>query len=168
MSRLKLFLLILIIAALGIVFVQNREPIALKVLCPDSTQACVYQTPSLPLAVWIGLFTLGGTIASLLGQTLNRYRYGGTTKQKYSTEDGTDNSQSWSKKSDVTTSKIRDRDTSIYSPGYEKPQEPQSVEKSGSTYSYKYKDKKGSNNSSPKISRESEINLNKDEDEDWI
>lgn len=167
MTRLKLFLLILIIAALGIVFIQNREPIALKMLCPDNAQSCVYQTPSLPLAVWIGLFTLGGAIVSMLGQALNRYRYGGRAKQKYAAENGAGRSQPWSKKSDVAT-RIEDRDSTIYSNDYEKPQEPQSVERSGSTYSYKYKDKKGENSKASKISRESEIDLNKDDDEDWI
>ena len=168
MSRLKLFLLILIVAALGIVFFQNREPIALKMLCPDNTQsACVYQTPSLPLAIWIGLFTLGGAIAGLLGQTLNRYRYGGIAKVKYAANGSADE-----RPKDFTTTKIQDRNTTVYSAAdYEKPQEPESVERSGSTYSYKYKDKKGENNhnNSPKISRDSDIDLNKDDDdEEWI
>lgn len=176
MSRLKSLLLILIIVALGIVFVQNREPLALKMLCPDSNQSCFYQTPTLPLAVWILLFTLGGMITSLLGQALNRYRYSGSTKRKYiATNDIEERRQSWSTRDSIdrsdSYSTIQDGDstsTTHSKISYEKPQEPQSVERSGSTYSYKYKDKKGENNSVSTTSTESDINLNKDDEEDWI
>ena len=181
MSRLKLLLLVLIIAALGIVFIQNREPLALKILCPDITQSCRYQTPSLPLAVWIFLFALGGIITSLLGQMLNRYRYSGSTKRKYvATNDAEDQRQSWSRRDSMdrvdsyqtdSYSTTQNEDNTSYSKiSYEKPQEPESIERSGSTYSYKYKDKKGENNGVSKTSADSasDINLNKDDDEDWI
>ena len=174
MSRLKLFLLVLIVAALGIVFVQNREPLVLKLLCPDRTQVCLYRTPQLPLAVWIAVFTLGGVVTSLLVQLLDRYRYSGTAKRKYVDNDlksdrpygyDDDRPKQHSRKGDG------DQDTTIYttSADYEKPQEPQSVERSGSTYSYKYKDKQEDNNNVQKTPVESDINLNKDDnDEDWI
>ncbi|MEO0849750.1 MAG: hypothetical protein AAFY50_25610, partial [Cyanobacteria bacterium J06648_1] len=73
MSRLKILLLALIIAALGIIFVQNRDPIALKLLCADSSQACLYQTPTLPLSVWIALATVTGAITNLFVQSLTLY-----------------------------------------------------------------------------------------------
>ena len=176
MSRLKSLLLVLIIVALGIVFIQNRQPLALKMLCPDSNQSCFYQTPTLPLAVWIFLFTLGGMITSLLGQMFNRYRYSGSIQRKYvATNDTEDRRQNWSRTDSIdrpdSYSTIQDGDstsTTYGKIGYEKPQEPQSVERSGSTYSYKYKDKKGENNSVSTTSTESDINLNKDDDEDWI
>ncbi len=177
MSRLKLILLVSIVAALGIVFFQNREPLALKILCPDRTQACVYQTPPLPLAVWIGLFTLAGTITSLLWQILDRYRYSGSVKRKYTTDNFEASRQDWSRQDEpeaerdkYSNSSEKIQDTTIYSPtSYEKPQEPQSVERSGSTYSYTYKDKQD-DNSNQKPSIESDINLDKDDDddEDWI
>ena len=180
MSRLKLFLFVLIIVILGVVFIQNREPLALKILCPD-TQSCVYQTPQLPLAVWIGLFTLGGMITSMLGQVLNRYRYSGSGKRRYTSGDLEAESRGWSSRERNEPQDdyyrddrpIRDSNTSVYVPtGYEKPQEAEKVERSGSTYSYKYKDKKGDANNIGKTSIESEtksdINLDKDDDEDWI
>lgn len=179
MSRLKLLLLVLIIAVLGIVFVQNREPLALKMLCPDRTQSCIYQTPALPLAVWIALFTIGGMITSLLLQLLDRYRYSGSAKRKYATEDlqsdrpyGYENDDQGDRQDRYSTAanNIKEDTTTYTTNSYEKPQEPQSVEVSGSTYSYKYRDKKD-DDSTQKTSLESNIDLDKDDkddDEEWI
>lgn len=172
MSRLKLFLLILIVAVLGIVFVQNQEPLVLKLLCPDRTQSCLYRTPQLPLAVWIAVFTIGGVVTSLLLQLLDRYQYSGAAKGKYVDNDLKGDRDYGYEDRPKQYSRKRDReDTTVYttSTGYEKPQEPQSVEKSGSTYSYKYKDKQEDNNNVRKTPIESDINLDKDDDdEDWI
>ena len=184
MSRLKLVLLVIIIAILAIVFVQNREPIALKLLCPDSTQTCLYLTPRLPLAFWMGIFVLGGFISSLLGQVLNHYRYGRSMKSRLE-----DNESKWAAKSNnpsrTTQSTANTKNSAIedkYKPSsYEVPQKPESVERSGSTYSYKYRDARDkpqdttpssnsydrSTKSSSSTSVDSEINLDKD-DEDWI
>ncbi|MCC0179120.1 hypothetical protein I4641_19315 [Waterburya agarophytonicola K14] len=193
MSRLKLVLLALIVAILGIVLVQNREPIALKLLCPDTNQSCLYQTPALPLAVWMGVFAIAGLVSSLLGQVLNRYRYSGAGRQKSNPNpnhnDFDRDRNQWSpindKSDKYTTSTSRIEDSTIEdkysSSSYEIPQTPESIERSGSNYSYKYRDAKDksdtapslrnssseSTNNSSKKSIDSDINLNKD-DEDWI
>lgn len=181
MSRLKLVLLVAIVILLAIVFIQNREPIALKLLCPDSTQTCLYLTPSLPLAVWMGVFALGGFISSLLGQVLSRYQYANPRKYQSSSNDfeGEKTSNRVAKsKIDPDNSAIADK---YRSSSYEVPQKPESVERSGSTYSYKYRDARDepqdttpsyksnnqSTNSSTNTSMDSEIDLSKD-DEDWI
>lgn len=186
MSRLKLVLLAAIVVILGIIFVQNREPLALKLLCPDSTQACLYQTPRMPLAIWMGIFALGGFISSLLGQILNRYRYSGT--KRYSTGN-LDPETQWSTNSSNSsrggTSTKNTEDSAIAdkykSSSYEAPQKPESVERSGSTYSYRYRDARDkpqdsskssssydrSSTSSSNTSIDSDIDLSKD-DEDWI
>ncbi|MGL5795421.1 MAG: hypothetical protein ACRC06_13670 [Waterburya sp.] len=158
MNRLKLLFLLLIIGALIIVFVQNQEPITLKLLCPDinASQACLYQTRQFPLAMWIGLFTLAGILTNLLGQVFSRYGYASSAKQKYtpaSSSRYTDNDlypdqQNWIDE-DRDRSKYSTNSTPIQnspvvdkfdkSTSYEKPQEPQNVERSGSTYSYTYR-----------------------------
>jgi hypothetical protein len=217
MNRLKLLLLLLIIAALAIVFVQNQEPITLKLLCPDTTQACLYQTRQFPLAVWIGLFTLGGLLTNLLGQVFSRYGYASSSKPKYTTaskprytnNDLYPEQQNWvdedreqkfqkveRNQRNYSTDSTQIQDSPILdgfnkSNSYEKPQEPQNVERSGSTYSYKYRtvterspkvgfasspnlDAEPSPNikdSTAKTSNESvrESNINSQEDdEDWI
>jgi hypothetical protein len=68
MNRFKLLLLVLILAVLSVLFVQNQELLSLKFFCADVSQYCVYQTPQLPLAAWIGLFILAGLFTSLVGQ----------------------------------------------------------------------------------------------------
>ncbi|MGL6337810.1 MAG: hypothetical protein ACRC80_01565 [Waterburya sp.] len=211
MNRLKLLFLLLIIAALIIVFVQNQEPITLKLLCPDinASQGCLYQTRQFPLAVWIGLFTLAGILTSLLGQVFSRYGYTSSAKQKYtpaSSSRYTDNDvypdrQNWIDE-DRDQSKYSTNSTPIQnspvvdkfdkSTSYEKPQKPQNVERSGSTYSYTYRtaderlspradfasspnlDKEPPSDvkdSTPKTSNESLRQSNIDaqeDDEDWI
>lgn len=186
MSRLKLILLVIIIAILGIVFVQNREPMALKLLCPDSAEFCLYQTPDLPLAIWMALFIVGGVITSLLTQVFNRYRYGSARTRPNSVDFAEDRNK-WSTKASkqdrysnspetIEDSKIQDK---YRSGNYEAPQKPESVERSGSTYSYKYRDAKNESDN-PQLKREnngnrtsleseinSKVNLDKD-DEDWI
>lgn len=201
MSRLKLIVLVLIITLLGMVFIQNRELLELKLLCPERTQSCWYQTRQLPLAIWMGLFALGGVIISLLGQILNRYRYSGLTKVREVREESfpRDNNKKWFARNHSTdddyvdsTSQINDSviREQYSSSSYEIPQEPQRVERSGSTYSYKYREAKdkpdnidSSSNSysEPKdrfprqdtkieSDNQSRINLDKDQgdDEDWI
>ncbi len=156
MNRLKFLLLLLIVAALIIVFIQNQEPITLKLLCPDTTQACLYQTRQFPLAVWIGLFTLAGTLTNLLGQVFSRYGYASSGKQKstsaskqrYTNSDLYPDRQNWvdedrdRRKYSTNSTQIQDSpvvDQFDKSTSYERPQEPQNVERSGSTYSYTYR-----------------------------
>jgi hypothetical protein len=183
MSRLKLFLLLLIIGVLAIVFIQNREPIALKLLCADSsTQACLYQTPPLPLAAWIGLFTLGGIVTNLLGQTFSRYSYSGSVKPKYAIDDKYPDKKNWvdtgkeSKPGKYSGASIPREDSSVQdnlksSSSFESLQEPQSVERSGSNYSYKYRPADKSQNNKNTIKNNS-IDLEKEapdqDNEDWI
>lgn len=174
MSRLKLFLSILIIAALGIVFVQNREPIALKFLCPDDTLSCVYQTPPLPLAIWIGSFTLNGIIISLIGQVLNRYSYSSSGRKKPITDEELyPSDRRWKSEpaTPIEDATIRDKFSDVAS--YEVKQEPQNIERSGSTYSYKYreagdlsKDRHDKVREKP-VESENNSQIEKD-DEDWI
>ena len=174
MNRFKLFLLILIIAALGIVFVQNREPVALKFLCPDETLSCLYQTPALPLAVWIGLFTLNGAIISLIGQAVNRYGYSNSGRKKpIVDEELYPSDRNWKRESSTQIEDpiIRDKFSDVKS--YEVKQEPQNVERSGSTYSYKYRESgdrpQDLQNNSRKTPSEPKNNSQIEEnDEDWI
>ncbi|MGL4883334.1 MAG: hypothetical protein ACRC8K_20080 [Waterburya sp.] len=211
MNRLKLLFLLLIIAALIIVFVQNQEPITLKLLCPDinASQACLYQTRQFPLAVWIGLFTLAGILTSLLGQVFSRYGYATSSAKQKSTpasssrytdndvypdrqnwiDEDRDQSQYSTNSTPIQNSPVVDKFDQ--STSYEKPQKPQNVERSGSTYSYTYRtaDERSRNvglasspnldkeppsdvkDSTPKTSnkplRESNIDAQED-DEDWI
>ena len=179
MSRIKILLLILIVAILSIVFVQNREPIALQLLCGDRSQTCLYQTPQLPLAAWMALATLTGAVANLLVQTLNRYGYKDSSRKRpvldedlYSNSD-----RAWENKSSReryakadTTSTAQDLDKT-----FETKQEPQNVEHSGSTYSYKYReagDRDRKIQDSPKynsVESNPPQNGNRDsEEEDWI
>ena len=181
MSRLKLIFLVFIIAILGIVFVQNREPLALKLLCADRAESCLYQTRDLPLAIWMSLFILGGILTSLLSHVFNRYRYASYGRPRSNNGDFESDNQ-WSARNDgsdrysrssneVRDSDVRDRYTSS---SYEIPQKPESVERSGTTYSYKYRDAKEDSNGLPKDNKtaiDSEIDSNIDrnkEDEDWI
>ncbi|BAZ45381.1 hypothetical protein NIES4102_24030 [Chondrocystis sp. NIES-4102] len=197
MSRLKLLLLLLIIAALAIVFVQNQAPITLKFLCPDPTAtSCLYKTPQLPLAVWLGIFTLAGMLTNLLSSLFSSY--GNSAKQKYSPAarqqyiENDPYAQNWIDEA-RQTSTYSTRSTSNQTIGitdkyeqatsYERPQQPQNIERSGSNYSYKYR-AATERSSNPDIKpsadiqdtpptppkefvRESKIDLDKDE-EDWI
>lgn len=178
MSRIKILLLVLIIAVLSVVFVQNREPIALQLLCGDRSQTCLYRTPPLPLAAWMALATLTGAIANLLVQSLNRYGYKNSNRKRpvldkdlYSKSDKgwkTDSRDKYTK-ADIADSLPNDSSTS-----FEARQEPQNVEHSGSTYSYKYREAGDRNRQvdNPKNgSIESEIRQNSNQDsdeEDWI
>ena len=146
MSRLKIFLSILIIAVLSIVFIQNREPTTLRFLCGYGSSYCLFRSTELPLALWIALFTLNGIAINLLGQALNRYSYSGSKRQKYPANDELySNETKW--RDDATPSsnytKLEDstiKDKFRDATSYEVRQEPQNVERSGSTYSYKYKE----------------------------
>ncbi len=189
MSRIKIILLILIIAVLAIVFVQNREPISLKFLCGYEASFCPKSIP-LPLAVWIGLFTLMGAIANLLVQTLNNYGYQDSGKQKLPLDDdlypsNRNRQRKTSRKHQSSTSTIDLQDSLVRDKfpdenSYEIKQEPQNVERSGSTYSYKYREAGDRPNNyqerTKKTSTESEINSSEinsnitpeQDDEDWI
>ena len=173
MNRLKLFLLILIIAALSIVFVQNREPIALKFLCPDDTLSCLYQTPDLPLAIWIGLFVLNGAIVSLIGQALNRYSYSTSGRKKPITDEELyPSDRNWKREPSTQFEEPIIRDKFSDATNYEVKQEPQNVERSGSTYSYKYREAGDRPQDLPNP-RETQSKSNNNsqiegDDEDWI
>lgn len=180
MSRIKILLLVLILAVLGIVFIQNQQPISLKLLCADRDRSCLYQTPSLPLAVWIALATLTGAIANLLIQTLDRFGYNNSRrKSPILDEDLYSNStnrqdvgdrQSNSSGRYSTTTNLNDSARDNVS-SYEIKQEPQNVERSGSTYSYKYREAGQGDPNNNKNSVDPKINSNNNsesEDEDWI
>lgn len=83
-NRLKIFLTLLIVLSLSLLFWQNQESLALKLLCPDVNQSCLYQTPQLPLSLWMAIFILAGMITSLIWQSLNYLSTKGANKPKSS------------------------------------------------------------------------------------
>lgn len=183
MSRIKIILLILIIAALGIVFIQNREPIALRLLCADNTQSCLYRrTPQLPLALWIGLFTLLGAIVNLLVQMLNNSGYLSSRRPRATVDDDfysePGNRQNKSRRDKYPVAETDSEDFTVQdkfskTKNYEVKQEPQNIERSGSTYSYKYREAgdRSPNNQdrSSTAPIDSKNNTNQEQDdEDWI
>ena len=181
MSRIKILLLLLIIAVLSVVFIQNRQLIALKILCGDTNQTCLYQTPSLPLSVWIAIATFTGAIVNLLVRALNRYGYSDSSRKKVVSNDdlypedkgwknNTDDRSKYSKPSQLEDS-VRDKvaDTKVY----ETRQEPQNVERSGSTYSYKYREagdrpKQDSFKNNSSQSKTDYNTTTESDEEDWI
>ena len=73
LNRFKLLVFAIILTVLAILFFQNREPLSLKFLCSDATsEYCLYQTPSISLAVWMAIFIVAGIFSSLIWQLLNR------------------------------------------------------------------------------------------------
>jgi hypothetical protein len=73
-NRFKLLLVLITLSILGILFLQNQEPVSLRLLCGDpTTQYCWYQTPTQPLAVWMALFLSIGIVASLIWQALQHF-----------------------------------------------------------------------------------------------
>ena len=186
MSWIKILLLLLVLAVLSVVLIQNRElfqlSIALKILCSDASQACLYQTSERPLPIWIAIATLTGTIINLLVRALNRYGYSNVSRKKAILNDDLyPEDQGWknqsgdrskyntaAKSQDLTKDKITD--TKVY----EANQEPQNVERSGSTYSYKYREANERQNQSNSIkdnlgkSKSDRDVTKKSEDEDWI
>ena len=84
-NRLKTFLILLVLAFLSVLLWQNQELLSLKLLCPDVNQSCLYQTPPLPLAIWMLAFTLAGVVTSLIWQLLNYLSAKGSNKSKSST-----------------------------------------------------------------------------------
>lgn len=82
MNRFKLVCLLIILSLVAVLLGQNRELLSLRLFCPDVTsQSCLYRTPALPLAAWIGLFAIAGIISSLLWQFLNQLA---TPSKRYS------------------------------------------------------------------------------------
>ena len=179
MSRIKIFLLILIIAVLSIVFIQNREPTTLRFLCGYGSSYCLFRSTELPLALWIALFTINGIAINLLGQVLNRYSYSGSRRPKHVPDDelysdranwreDAATATNYSKSEEIVQEKFRDATS------YEVRQEPQNVERSGSTYSYKYKEADRTKSDRDDF-RKTPIDLDKsstkskeEDDEDWI
>ncbi len=72
LNRFKLLVFAIILALLTILFIQNTEPLSLKFLCSNTTsEYCLYQTPSMPLAVWMAVFIVAGIFSSLVWQLFN-------------------------------------------------------------------------------------------------
>lgn len=109
-NRFKLLLLLVILAVLGILFIQNQQSLSLKLLCPDINNSCWYQTPQLPLSVWMGLFILAGIVTSLLWQILNRFSYSSTKKRSYSSDVLYDNGADILNKTSKTNSRYNPAD----------------------------------------------------------
>ena len=74
-------------------FIQNQQPLSLQLLCPDANQFCLYQTRSLPLAAWMGLFIFAGMITSFIWQLLNRFASPVTRPKNYVRTDNLDLAQ---------------------------------------------------------------------------
>lgn len=187
MSRLKILILVLIIGALAIVFIQNQEPIALKLLCNQlDSQYCLLQTAKLPLSIWISLFVIGGMVTNLISQVFSRYSYTNIRNTRYSESQKSNENRNkkWvggnsepNSHSDMSANTIKDDSAKAKNRttnSYEASQKPQEVERSGSNYSYKYRstDKVGDSQTKTK---NTSIDLDKDadiasesEDEDWI
>ena len=73
LNRFKLLVFAIILAVLAILFFQNRESLSLKFLCSDTTsEYCLYQTPSISLAIWMAIFIVAGIVSSLIWQLLSR------------------------------------------------------------------------------------------------
>lgn len=185
-NRFKLVLLLLIVLGLGILFIQNQQPLSLQLLCPDANQFCLYQTRSLPLAAWMGLFIFVGMITSFIWQLLNRFASPVTRPKNYVRTDNLDLAQPPTNRQ---RTRIQDWDNEpedfvptnpSMSSEYEVHREPESITRSGSTYSYKFKEKNDTTQD-PKnaetsargefdenISNENiDLTKNKD-DEEWI
>ena len=73
----KLLVLVLVASSVVLLWLQNQQPISLKMFG-------FYQTPSLGLAVWILFFSFLGIITSLLLQGL--LSFGSNNKQKVNTK----------------------------------------------------------------------------------
>lgn len=183
MNRFKLFLVLIVLGVVGILLGQNRQLISLKLFCPDVTsQSCLYRTPELPLAAWIGAFAIAGILSSLLLLFLNQL---GTPREK------TDRNRSVAPKE----TKVRERPAESTRPqNIAKPRttsdweetvsenwesdspktavkekidlkkaddpllrEPQDIKRSGSTYSYKFRESNREKTKSPRDREEKKI-----------
>ncbi|MGV2828286.1 hypothetical protein [Myxosarcina sp. GI1(2024)] len=170
MNRFKLLLLLLLAIAFGVLWLQNRQPLSLKLLCPDTATSCWYRTPSLPLALWIALFVLGGVLSSLIWQSLNSFAYASRRKSGYtpaefpeepSTGEGNFTTPS------TFASSTEAENTATTSSSYEVEREPETIRRSGSTYSYKFKDKAKRDRTDESVAGEPD-NQKHEDDEDWI
>ncbi len=87
LNRSKLVVFAIILAVLTILFFQNREPLSLKFLCSDTTsEYCLWQTPSISLAVWMAIFMVAGIFSSLIWQLLNGAVTSPKSDRKYSSQ----------------------------------------------------------------------------------
>ena len=83
MNRFKLVVLLIFSGVIGILFVQNKQLLTLKLFCPEPTsEACFLLSPELSLATWMGLFAIAGILSSLFGQLLNQAILANTTVNK--------------------------------------------------------------------------------------
>jgi hypothetical protein len=104
MLRIKLSIAVLFLAGIILFYAQNREVVSLKLLCSDLNNSCFYQTPPLPVAAWILLFALAGTITSLLLQVFNAISQ--PSRKKVATDNYySDRSQSYTPSNSTSYSK---------------------------------------------------------------
>jgi hypothetical protein len=93
MNRLKLVSILIVLIVVGILLGQNRELLSLKFFCPDlSSDSCLYRTPTLPLAAWMGIFAIAGIVSSSIWQSLNYVATPTQTTQKSTRPRYSDNS----------------------------------------------------------------------------
>ena len=110
-NKFKLLLVTILLAILGILFFQNQEPIALKVLCADtSSQYCWYQTSTQPLAVWMSLFLILGLMSSLIWQVLQSLGSSEST-ENYDNKSFTSQRKSYSQRVPKSSSSKTSRST---------------------------------------------------------
>jgi hypothetical protein len=92
MNRLKLVSILIVLIVVGILLGQNRELLSLKFFCPDlASDSCLYHTPTLPLAAWMGIFAIAGIFSSLIWQSLNHVATPTQATQKSTRPRYTDN-----------------------------------------------------------------------------
>lgn len=168
MNRFKLLLLLLLAIAFGVLCFQNRQPLSLKLLCPDTASSCWYRTPSLPLALWIAAFVLAGVISSLIWQSLNSFAYASRRKSRDSadfSEESSSQKEFTTRSAFPTSVEAENATNTSTTHEIEQEREPETVRRSGSTYSYKFKDK--SDRSNEFVDRENNSQKS-EEDEDWV
>ena len=112
-NRFKLLVLAIIIVVLTTLFLQNQEPLSLKFFCPDiESEYCLYQTPTISLAVWMAISILSGIFLSLVWQLLNRAN-SSSKRRNYFSRDSSRISASHSNRSYGEQSRLRKESDSI-------------------------------------------------------
>jgi hypothetical protein len=107
MNRLKLVSILIVLIVVGILLGQNRELLSLKFFCPDlSSESCLYRTPTLPLAAWMGIFAIAGILSSLIWQFLNQVATPTQTTQKSTRPRYTDKSPDNSRENRVPNRQV--------------------------------------------------------------
>ena len=119
-NRFKILLALVILAVLGVLFFQNQQSLSLKLLCSDINTFCLYQTPKLPLAIWMGIFIFGGVLTTLIWQVLHRFSYSTSKTTRYNSDilynDEVDKSNKTTRDAERYTTMSRSSQTKVSEP----------------------------------------------------